>query len=186
MRDQIAELKSKAIASLRERQKRDTRELWDELHEDGSGQYGSPQPHPLDLRTGKERRRRRRESNRRLKKACRETWKERRLFGRKVLPFIQPIGRDDVVRQYCRWLEGFLDNGGELGGYIFGSVYDDSWRIATDSLTITPAYGQNLVKIIVPAGITVTGVTGHCQVYLIDGFGYMGWGRVCVYSDTEV
>lgn len=90
---------------------------------------------------------------------------------------------------YGRWLAGYFAKGRQPT-HFYDYMMPSRWFVATRDVDIKPLYGQFSINIIVPAGISLTGVTGHSAVYYMDGFVSRGFhdqpAIVPIYSDTTV
>ncbi len=98
--------------------------------------------------------------------------------------YLLPRLKDAGSRHYKKWLRGYLALGGIPVHY-----YNYDWRgfIATDDIVLEPLFGSLAIKIIVPCSVNFIGSTGHCKVFLMKDFSYMGCGDfVPVYKDTIV
>ena len=98
--------------------------------------------------------------------------------------YLLPRLRTASARKYKKWLEGYLTKGGAPTHY-----YDYEWRgyIAIRDIELKPLFGAQGVSIIVPNNMKITGDTGHCNIFLMKDFSYMGWGHfVPVFTNTIV
>ena len=110
--------------------------------------------------------------------------KERLVAEKYKQEYLFPRLKDASSRHYKKWLKGYLAKGG-----IPTHHYDYDWRgfIATDSIILKPLFGAQAISIIIPCDINIEGHTGHCNVFLMKDFGYMGWGNFApVYRDTII
>lgn len=123
-----------------------------------------------------------------------EEMEENRCYKRdKLLPFM----RYADVSDYIAWLAGYCEKGNTPTHFYDYGLEDmafqvgvgkvrKEWYVAKNDFTLTPLYGAQSVKIIVPVGINVeVDGLGHSDLYFMDGYKTMG-SIVPVYSDTEI
>jgi len=81
--------------------------------------------------------------------------------------------RPAFKREYAKWLNHYLENGGEITHFYDYNFPANMFFVATCDIVVTPLYGANAFSVIVPYGITVTGETGHSNIYRYDNSGVL-------------
>jgi len=83
---------------------------------------------------------------------------------------------------YSKWLEGFIENGGEPT-HSYNYPMPDSWYVATRDFETFYLCGSSAIHIIVPENINwLGGYLGHCNLYFMKDYIHKGsW--VPIYSD---
>lgn len=83
------------------------------------------------------------------------------------------------VEHYNDWLEGYLRIGGNITHYYDYDMPEDRLYVASKDFSVIPLCGSRSVEIIVPAGIKFDldeKAKSHNEIYLMDGFEYLGNG----------
>lgn len=100
--------------------------------------------------------------------------------------------------EYEAWLAGWMAAGGTPTHFYGYPTPTEGWWVALADTVILPLYGAFSINVIVPAGIDVTGVTGHSNLYVTTAEGeYLHQGfhqgkpsqdspYVPVWTDTDV
>jgi hypothetical protein len=98
--------------------------------------------------------------------------------------YLYPRLKIATPKQYKKWLKGYFAKGCTPTHY-----YDYDWcgYIATEDIELKPLFGSQAINIIIPCGISSNGSRGHCNIFLMEDFSYMGWDTfIPVYKNTIV
>lgn len=98
--------------------------------------------------------------------------------------FMEAQLRPATADHYQAWLESHLDHGGKVesssGPFSARGVY----TMAQDGALPEKLWGSAAIKIIVPAGVTLTAPDiGHCDIYYIEDGKTAGHGKAVAYVD---
>jgi hypothetical protein len=92
--------------------------------------------------------------------------------------------------EYASWLQGYIAEGGQPTHFYDRPTPLSDWYVALRDFEMYPLHGALSINVIVPVGVTVTGSTGHNDLYLMDGFTSRGFhdqpSTVLVYTDTHL
>ncbi len=79
------------------------------------------------------------------------------------------------IKDYKKWLTGYLSQGGKTTHYYDYDMSDDTWFVAVRDFKIAPLYGANAKNIIVMSGVKFEGGDfGHTELYFMDGYKHIG------------
>lgn len=73
--------------------------------------------------------------------------------------------------EYEAWLAGWMAAGGRPTHFYDQPTPTTGWWVALADMVILPLYGAFSINVVVPAGINVTGMTGHSHLYVTTAEG---------------
>ena len=105
--------------------------------------------------------------------------------GRRKNTELMPCLQSATSKDYCQWLEGFINQGGEpTHAHDYPMSQHGCFYIAKRDFLMFPLYGASAIHIIVPRAYTYSGCDlGHCSLYIEDGYQAVGYW-IPIFSDT--
>ena len=97
------------------------------------------------------------------------------------------VMRPATKEDYEKWLRGYMMRGGDIEhvlNYPF-SEYGSFW-VATEDVELPGFYGALSFRLIVPAGVEVTGDRGHCALFHMDSYTTEGGMGALLFSDVNL
>ena len=85
--------------------------------------------------------------------------------------------RHATLSDYKKWLEGYLEKGGNFSHYYDYDMRLDNWFVAIKDFPMQDYYGAMSIYIIIPVNLKITDTPtkfGHNEIYFMENFEALG------------